>query len=52
MEKFIKYSFIGDNYKQLDINTIYNCYAMYCKLFNYDPLDKFKFIELYQQYTQ
>lgn len=52
MEEFIKYSFIDDSYKQLDVNTIYNCYVMYCKLFKYDPLDKFKFIELYQQYTQ
>lgn len=52
MEKFINYSFIGDSYKQLDVNTIYNCYVMYCKLFEHDPLDKFKFIELYQSYTQ
>ena len=50
MEEFIKYSFIGDSYKQLDMNTIYNCYVMYCKLFEYDPLDKFKFIELYNDY--
>lgn len=52
MDKFIKYSFIGDSYKRLDMNTIYNCYMMYCKLFDYEQLDKFKFIELYQQYTQ
>lgn len=50
MEEFIKYSFIDDSYKQLDVNTIYNCYVMYCKLFNRDPLSKFKFIESYNDY--
>lgn len=50
MEEFVKYAFYGDSYKQLDINTIYNCYVMYCKLFKYDPLGKFKFIELWQDY--
>lgn len=50
MEEFVKYAFYGDSYKQLDINTIYNCYVMYCKLFEYDQLEKFKFIELWQDY--
>lgn len=50
MEEFVKYAFYGNSYKQLDVNTIYNCYVMYCKLFEYDPLEKFKFIELWQDY--
>lgn len=52
MEEFIKYAFIGDSYKQLNTNTIYNCYLMYCKLFDYDPLNKFKFIELWQDFIK
>lgn len=50
MEEFINYSFYGDSYKQLDVNTIYNCYIVYCKIFDYDLLEKFKFIELWQDY--
>lgn len=50
MDEFIEYSFIDDSYNQLDINTIYNCYLMYCKLFNYDPFGKFKFTESYNAY--
>lgn len=50
MEEFINYSFYSDSYKQLDVNTIYNCYVVYCKLFEYDTLEKFKFIELWQDY--
>lgn len=52
MEEFINYAFIGDSYKQLDVNTIYNCYVMYCELFRYDLLSKFKFIELWQNYVK
>lgn len=50
MKEFIKYSFYDDSYKKLDINTIYNCYMMYCKLFECDPINKFKFIESYNNY--
>lgn len=50
MDEFVNFTFIDDRYKKLDTNTIYNCYVVWCKLFEYDPLDKFKFIELWQDY--
>lgn len=47
MEDFLKWAFDGDIHKSKNINVIYQCYLIYCELFDYEPLQKFKFMELY-----
>ena len=52
MKDFLNWAFYGDSYKDKNVNTIYRCYLIYCDLFNYDKLSKFKFIELYQAHLK
>lgn len=49
MKEFIEYAFYGDSYKDLDMETIYNCYVIYCKLFEIDELTKFDFIKKFNE---
>lgn len=51
MSDFLEWAFYDDSYKDNNINTIYQCYLIYCNLFEYEPLQKFKFIELYNRYV-
>lgn len=53
MEDFLKWAFYGDSYKDKNVNTIYQCYLIYCDLFGCEEtLSKFKFIELYQAHIK
>lgn len=51
MSDFLEWAFYDDSYKDKNINTIYQCYLIYCNLFEYEHLQKFKFIELYNRYV-
>lgn len=52
MKDFIDYTFYEtDSYKNISMNSIYILYKMYCKLFNHEPLSKFKFIEEFNDYV-
>lgn len=50
MRKFIDWAFYGKVPEGLETNTIYESYLIYCKLFGYDPMNKFEFIENITKY--
>lgn len=45
MDEFVKWAFYGNVPEDLEMNAIYESYAIYCKLFGYDPMKKIKFIQ-------
>lgn len=52
MEEFLNWAFYDHAYKDKNVNVIYQCYLIYCDLFECDRLSKYKFIELYQSYLK
>lgn len=50
MKKFLDFAFYGKVPEGLEMNTIYESYLIYCKLFNIEPMKKFEFIEEFRPY--
>lgn len=50
MDQFVQWAFYG---KKIDILTpeeVYQCYLIWCKLFKYNPIKKFEFIQEWGKY--
>lgn len=47
MSEFIKWAFYGEIPKECTTETAYKCYCIWCELFEYTPLKKFEFMELW-----
>lgn len=50
MKEFIDWAFYGVVPEGCTPETAYKCYCIWCKLFDYEPIKKFKFIELWGRY--
>lgn len=50
MNDFVKFAFYGQVPKGLEMNTIYESYRVYCKLFDIDELTKFDFIQAFMNW--
>lgn len=52
MQEFIDFAFYGQVPEGLEMNTIYESYKIYCKLFNIDEISKFEFIQLFMKWRE
>lgn len=50
MNEFVKFAFYGKVPDGLEMTAIYNAYAMYCRLFDYEPMTKFEFIQEFNEW--
>lgn len=50
MKEFINWAFYGIVPEGCTPETAYKCYCIWCKLFDYEPMKKFEFIEIWGRY--
>lgn len=47
MKEFIDWAFYGVVPEGCTPETAYKCYCIWCKLFDYEPMKKFEFMEVW-----
>lgn len=47
MSEFVKFCFYGVVPDGCTPETAYKCYCIWCKLFDYEPMKKFNFMEVW-----
>lgn len=52
MKEFINYAFYGCIPEGIKPETIYKLYVVYCMLFKYEPLNKFEFLEAWNDWIK
>lgn len=50
MDEFVNWAYYGNVPDDLEMNTIYESYKVYCQLFDIDGLTKFDFIQEFMEW--